>query len=190
VPVPSIEQVAAAVERELGLTVHQIRRQTRWRPTWFVHGTRDGQRHDIVVRGDRVDTSVYPLTHELAFHSILADHGIPVPKIYGYSDELHAIYLELVPGKPDFEGVPESDRDRIVDEYLQAMVRVHRLPLEPFVQAGSFRAENPRQSGTAHRFRLAALWRAKKTRPVHRVLSGLAAASSTGKQRTRGSCSV
>jgi hypothetical protein len=34
-----------------------------------------------VIRGERVDTIVFPLRHEMAFHGILADHGIPVPAI-------------------------------------------------------------------------------------------------------------
>lgn len=138
--VPPPHEVAAAVERQLGMTVRDVRRQVRWRPTWFVHGERDGVPFDVVVRGDRVDALGFPLRHEFAFHSLLEEHGVPVPHLYGWCDELNAILMEFVPGRPDLAQVEESDRDRIVDEYLQAMVAVHQLPVEPFVAAGITRA--------------------------------------------------
>jgi len=59
--IPSVAEVAGATARHLGMKITEVRRQTRWRPTWFVHGERDGVPFDVVVRGARVDTEVFPL---------------------------------------------------------------------------------------------------------------------------------
>ena len=123
------------LERQLHMTVLSVERQSRWRPTWFVKGERNGALFDVVVRGDRGDALGFPLRHEFAFHSLLEDAGIPVARLYGWCDELNAILMEFVPGRPDFVDVDEVDRDRIVDEYLQVLVRVHELPVQPFVDA-------------------------------------------------------
>jgi aminoglycoside phosphotransferase (APT) family kinase protein len=119
----------------------------------------------VVVRGERVDTQVFPLQHEVAFHRILAEHGIPVPGIHGWLDDVNAVVLEHVPGRPDFEGVSVDERDRIVDEYLQVLARVHALRVEPFVAAGILhpaRAEDAAMAGHRH---VEGLWRAKKRYP-------------------------
>ena len=136
------EEVTVALERQLGMTVLEVRRQVRWRPTWFVTGERDGAPFDVVVRGDRVDALGFPLRHEYEFHTLLEAHGIPVPHLYGWCDELNAVLMEFVPGRPDFADVESVDRDRIVDEYLQAMAAVHALPIEPFLDAGITRGSN------------------------------------------------
>jgi aminoglycoside phosphotransferase (APT) family kinase protein len=161
--VASTAQVAAVLERQLGMTVQEVDRQVRWRPTWFVTGERDGAPFQVVVRGDRVDALGFPLRHEFAFHTILEQAGIPVPHVYDWCAELDAMLIEFVPGRPDFEGVADADRDRIVDEYLQAMVAVHALPIEPFVDAGITRATD--RSGMVSMKIQEQQWRAAKDWP-------------------------
>lgn len=163
--VATTADVKAVVERAMNVRVKNVRRQTRWRPTWFVDAERDGQPLDICVRGERVDTCVFPLTHEMAFHRLLQDHGIPVPKIYRWLDGLGAVAMEMVPGKPDFAGVAEVERDAIVDEYLQVMARIHALPLQPFIDAGIFHAPAPAESGAAPHWHMEAIFRRAKKRP-------------------------
>jgi aminoglycoside phosphotransferase (APT) family kinase protein len=163
--VTTVEQVADVLRRELGLDVLSVRRQTRWRPTWFVEAEQDGQRRDLVVRGERVDTRVFPLTHEMAFHRILQDNGIPVPALHRWIDELDAVVMDLVPGRPDFAGVPEAERDVVVDEYLQVLDRIHRLPIGPFVEAGILRAATPEESGVVGHWHMEKIFRAAKRRP-------------------------
>src|ERR1700741_58581 len=116
--IPPVTEVADATARHLGMTVTEVRRQTRGRPTWFVHGERDGAPFDVVVRGARVDTEVFPLTHEMRFHRMLEERGTPVASPYGWSEELGAVALEMVPGQSGFDGVPTEQRDSVVDEYL------------------------------------------------------------------------
>lgn len=164
-PVASIEQVAAALQRHLGITATEIRRQTRWRPTWFVEGERNGLGCNVVVRGERVDTQAFPLRHEVTFHRILEAEGIPVPHVLGFIDELDAVVLAQVPGKPDFDGVDPADRDVVVDEYLQVLARIHRLDLAPFIEAGIMRARTPEESGVVGHWHMEKIFRAAKRRP-------------------------
>ncbi|MBV9842336.1 MAG: phosphotransferase [Sphingomonadaceae bacterium] len=165
--VVSNEQVAALVERNMpGLRVTGVRRQQRWRPAWFVDAERDGLDTKLMIRGERVDTVAFPLRHEITFHKILQDHGIPVPKIYGWIDEIEAAICEQVPGTTDLSMLDAVSRDRVVDEYLQTLVNVHKLPIEPFADAGILRADRPEESGTVGHFKvMEARWRAKKIAP-------------------------
>jgi aminoglycoside phosphotransferase (APT) family kinase protein len=163
--IATVEEVARQLERHLGVTVRKVTRQTRWRPTWFVDAERDGAPLPLVVRADRVDTQVFPLQHEVAFHRVLQEHGIPVPGIHAWIDELGAVVLDLVPGKPDFGDVPDEQRDVVVDEYLQVLARIHALPIEPFVTAGVTRAKTPAESAVVAHWHLERLWRARKRHP-------------------------
>ena len=52
--VPTAEAVSNSVERHLGVEVHAIERQPRWRPCWFVDAERNGEPLRIVVRGERI----------------------------------------------------------------------------------------------------------------------------------------
>jgi aminoglycoside phosphotransferase (APT) family kinase protein len=163
--IASIGHVAKVLERQMGLRQINVRRQTRWRPTWFVSAMRDGESIDLVVRGERVDTQIFPLRHEVKFHRLLEEHGIPVPKIHGWLDELDAVVLDKVPGRPDFSGVPDTERDAVVDQYLQTMVRIHQLPIKPFADAGIFRGATPAESSVAGHWHCERLFRTKKKWP-------------------------
>ena len=163
--VPTLEGVATSLRQNLGIAVTSINRQTRWRPCWFVVGERDGEGIDIVVRGDRIETSVQPLAREFAFHQLLEHNGIAVPKILGRLDDIGAFAMERVPGRPDFAGVSDADRDTVVEEYLQQLTRLHALDVGPFVEAGMMRASTPEGSGVLMHFELERLWRLRKRRP-------------------------
>jgi aminoglycoside phosphotransferase (APT) family kinase protein len=163
--VPTLQGVANSLRQNLGIAVASINRQTRWRPCWFVAGERDGVAIDIVVRGDRIETSVQPLAREFAFHHLLERNGIAVPRILGRLDDIDAFAMERVPGRPDFDGVPDADRDTVVDEYLQQLTRLHALDVGPFVEAGMMRANTPEESGVLMHFELERQWRLRKRRP-------------------------
>lgn len=163
--VPEPREVAESLRRNLGMTVTSISRQTRWRPCWFVQAQRDGEAVAVVVRGDRIETSVQPLRREVAFHRLLEANGIAVPAVYGWLDDIGAVAMELVAGRPDFHGVPEAERDTVVDEYLQQLAHLHALDIAPFVEAGMLRAARPEDSGTLMHFELERLWRGRKRHP-------------------------
>jgi aminoglycoside phosphotransferase (APT) family kinase protein len=163
--IPSVAQVAGATARHLGMTITEVRRQTRWRPTWFVRGERDGAPFDVVVRGARVDTEVFPLRHEMTFHRMLEVQGIPVARHHGWIEDLGAVVMEMVGGKPDFEGVPTGQRDAVVDEYLHVLARLHALDPAPFLEAGIARPPAPEQSGIWPHAHLEQRWRSRKRHP-------------------------
>ena len=93
------------------------------------------------------------------------DLGIPVPKVYGWIDDVRAFVMDTVPGRPDFNGVGDEERDTVVDEYVQALARLHQLDIGPFVEAGIERAARPEDSGLVGMARFEAVYRRQKHRP-------------------------
>lgn len=137
--VPSTTRAAQIVEQHVGGRVVDISRQQRWRPTWFVDVDRDGELVPLVLRGDRTDSQAFPLRHELTFHTLMEERGFPVPHLLGYIETpgcIDAILMERVRGVPHFAGCSDDDRDVVVDEYLQQLVRLHQTDPAPFIDAG------------------------------------------------------
>lgn len=164
-PIPTVREVAEVVGHKFGVVVTDVKRQTRWRPTWFVTATRDGKDHSMVIRGDRVDSAVFPLRHEWQFHSLLEHNGIAVAKLHGYVDEIDAVAMEMLPGRPDFHDVSDSERDVIVDEYLKLLVAVHSLDPQQFADAGILRAARPEESAMVAHEHMERIFRSRKTAP-------------------------
>lgn len=160
------ETIVDWVTHNMGGTVQEIRRQPRWRPVWFVDLDRDGAVQHLCVRGNRSDVElVFPLEHEMRFQALLFDHGIPVPEVHGWIDGVDAFVMDVVPGRPDFDGVDDAQRDTVVDEYVQALARIHQLDIGPFVEAGIERAARPEDSGLLGMARFEAIYRRQKHRP-------------------------
>ena len=160
------QAVVEWLTENLGGMVTSFTRQSRWRPVWFADMERDGEKSRVCVRGDRTDTALtWDLSHEMRFQKVLEEQGIRVPKVYGWIDNPVAFVQEAVPGRPDFADSSDEDRDRIVDEYLQEMVRVHSLPLQPFVDANIDRAPTPEGSSVLGMQRMTAIFRRQKAGP-------------------------
>jgi aminoglycoside phosphotransferase (APT) family kinase protein len=155
------------VERELGGKVRRIERQARWRPVWWVSLEQNHEMLELCVRGDRIDSpSAFPLEHEMVFQSILQDNGIPVARVHGWCDQPRAIVMDRVPGRDNFEGVPDDERRRAMEDYIDVLVRMHLLDVRQFSDAGIVRATQPEESdqiGLQH-FEQAA-YRGMKKRP-------------------------
>jgi aminoglycoside phosphotransferase (APT) family kinase protein len=159
-------RVVAWLESSLDATVVSWARQPRWRPMWFVDLDRRGTPERVVVRGERSDTPlVFPLEHEMLFQRLLDEHGIPVPRVYGWCDQPRAYAMAVVPGKPDFAGVPADQRATIVDEYVQTMARMHQLPIDRFVEAGVIRGPSPSDAAYVGARRFEHVYRSTKVRP-------------------------
>ena len=158
--------IVAWIESELGGSVVHIARQARWRPVWFVDVERDGERLELVVRGDRTDMElVFPLDHEMRLQALMGEHGIPVPRVHGWIDEPRSYVMDRVGGRNDFEGSTPEQRDAVVDDYLQILARLHALPIEPFVAGGVLRAPSPAESGTYGLSRYERIWRSHTQMP-------------------------
>ncbi len=160
-------RVLAWVESLLDARVVSWERQPRWRPMWFVDIERSGGSVErVVVRGERTDTPlVFPLEHEMLFQRLLDEHGIPVPQVFGWSDEPRAYAMAAVPGKPNFDGTPPDQRATIVDEYVQTMARMHQLPIDKFVAADVIRGTSPSDAAHVGIRRFERVFRSTKVRP-------------------------
>ena len=133
---------------------------------WFVDVDHDGATERIVVPGQRADVPMsFPLDHEMRFQTVLEEHAIPVPKVYGWLDDPVADAMEAVPGRPDFAGVAAEDRDTVVDEYLHALSAVHALPIELFIEAGIIRGKSPADAAHVGTRQFERVYRQMKVRP-------------------------
>ncbi len=159
-------RVVAWLEKHVGGEVVEIRRQPRWRPVWFADVDRGSDRLELCVRGDRIDADIgFPLDHEMRFQQLLEEHGIPVAHVYGWCDEPRAYVMDRVPGQPGFEGTPDAERSSVMEDYVQILVRLHRLDPEPFARAGILRAAHPSESGSVGMQRYEEFYRRGKKRP-------------------------
>lgn len=136
------------LESAVGGRVLRIERQPRWRPAWWVDLERDGERLELMLRGDRTDVpGVFPLEHEMKLQQLLDAHGIPVAKVFGWCDDPRAFAIARVPGENHFEGVSDLERDAVMDDYMSILARIHSLDPRPFIEAGIAQASTPRESG-------------------------------------------
>ena len=146
--------VIAWVERKFGGKVVACTRQARWRPLYFVDVEASGKVHELVVRGDRIDVPcVFPLEHEMLMQDQMHNGGIAVPAVHGWIDNPRCYVMDRVPGIPGFDGATEEQRQAVMRDYMKLLAELHRLPVEPFKQAGAFHAgpgENPAEIGALH----------------------------------------
>jgi aminoglycoside phosphotransferase (APT) family kinase protein len=154
------------VHEHLSGTVVAIDRQARWRPVWWIDVERDGELLELCVRGERVDIpGVWPLRHEMAVQSLMHDAGVRVPRVYGWCEEPRAFVMDRASGQPDFAGVGDDARDRVMDDYMEILAHLHGLDVEPFATAGITRAATPAESGRIGMSFYERAYRATKRRP-------------------------
>jgi len=166
--VPDLATAEAIVAHATKGKVVAIQRQARWRPTWFVDVECDGELRSFVLRGDRVDSEAFPLRHEYTFHRLLEERDIPVPTLFDYIETpgfVDAILMERVAGKPDFDDVSETDRDVIVDEYIQQLARLHQMDVGPFYDAGIMGPAPGEDAGMVGHRHMESNYRARKNHP-------------------------
>jgi len=133
------QRVRAWTEALLGARVVRCERQPRWRPAWFMTAERSGETLDLYFRGDRGLQSggAYALEHEMRCLQVLAEAGIPVPRIHGFCEAPRGILMERVPGRSDLStATTQSERDAVQDDYMSILARIHALDVAPFEAAG------------------------------------------------------
>jgi aminoglycoside phosphotransferase (APT) family kinase protein len=161
-------RITAWLERDLGGKVVRIERQARWRPAWWVDLERDGELLELCVRGDRIDSpSAFSLDHERIFQTLLSERGIRVPAVHGHHDADPKAYVtDRVPGRDNFDDSSEEDRRSAMEDYVDILLEMHKLDVQPFAEAGIVRAERPEES---HRIGLSRFvqraYRHEKKRP-------------------------
>jgi aminoglycoside phosphotransferase (APT) family kinase protein len=158
--------VAKWLEDTLGGRVISLQRQSRWRPVWMVDLEHDNEVLPLMVRGDRTDTEyTWSLEHEMRFQRVMHEQGIRTPKVYGWIDNPAAFVTQRYSGQADFTAVGSVDRDKIVDEYVQELVRFHAIDVRHFADAGIDRAASPNDSGALGFDRMVAMFRRQKNHP-------------------------
>lgn len=133
------EKLRARVEALLDGRVVTMERQVRWRPSWFADVETAAGMKKVYVRGDRQsDVVPFPeLKREADILRVLGEQGIPAPEIYGMCDDPVAIIMEASPGTRDvINARSDEERRSVARQYIEALVKMHRLPLAPFEEIG------------------------------------------------------
>ncbi len=165
-PLTNVETALTAwIERHVGRVV-RLEPQPRWRAAWIVDAERDGQIVPLYVKGAREMHTMTPLRLEGAALRILNENGIKSPYQYGYCEEADAIVMERLEGESRLENIADIGvRDRVADQYVQAMVRFHALDPALFVAAGFTMPTDPRELRLAQFNRVEAMYLARKNTP-------------------------
>lgn len=155
------------VESNLG-PITSIERQGRWRPAWYIDTVADGVEIKLYVRGDRgkgVDTQPQPLSFEYKVLQLFADSGLRVPHLYGFIEEIPAIVMERLPGRPDLRtAANDADRDAVTSQFIDQMVLMHRVDPDRMEAAGAPRPADGAALALAHYRRMEPLYLATKNR--------------------------
>ena len=89
------------IEQNVG-PVRRITRQGRWRPAWYVEAEDDGRPLELYVRGGRGGRfPPLPPSFEAELLGVFAEAGVKVPRVYGFIDEVPAIVMEKLAGRPN-----------------------------------------------------------------------------------------
>ncbi|MDB5700836.1 MAG: aminoglycoside phosphotransferase [Sphingomonadales bacterium] len=139
-----VARIRAFVEKVTGGRITKLDRQVRWRPAWFADVEKDGVTTALHLRGDRTgDVAIFPdLKREADIIEILYNHGVPVPKVYGYCVDPPCIVMDALPGTRDMaDAADDATRMAIGRDYMAAVALMHSLPLDDFVAAGMDRPE-------------------------------------------------
>jgi aminoglycoside phosphotransferase (APT) family kinase protein len=102
------------VAEHLGASVTTITRQASWRAAWLVDAERDGIPLPLMVRGRRSEDipMQFPLRHEMTLQQTMGQHGISVPTVYGWIDDLPAYVMARVDGQPASTACPPTSATR------------------------------------------------------------------------------
>jgi aminoglycoside phosphotransferase (APT) family kinase protein len=146
-------RLKAQIERLVGGRVISLERQPRWRKAWYAVVESNGSAIPIYVRGDKqIDAEPYPgLDREAAILRLFRDNGLPVPRVYGMTDNPIGIVMERVPGTREVgHAVDDDERRRIAEQYIAVLARMHSLDTAPFVAAGVALPRGPEETALSY----------------------------------------
>jgi aminoglycoside phosphotransferase (APT) family kinase protein len=141
------------IERLVGGRVTSLERQPRWRKAWFAVVERDAHIVPIYVRGDKqIDAEPYPgLDREAAILRLFGANDLPVPRVYGMTQNPIGIVMDRVPGTRAVEhAVDDAERRSIAEQYIAVLARMHGLDTAPFVAAGVALPQGPEETALAY----------------------------------------
>jgi aminoglycoside phosphotransferase (APT) family kinase protein len=145
-------RVVAWIEKEIG-PVLAITRQGRWRPAWFVDAEKNGAPMPLYVRGGRGAKNFppMPLAYEADVLKLFAKHGVRVPHVHGVIEDIPAIVMDRLPGRPNI-ATAENDhqRARLRLELAEQMRKIHEIDPAHLVALGAATSEDPREVSLLH----------------------------------------
>jgi aminoglycoside phosphotransferase (APT) family kinase protein len=153
------------IERLVGGRVISLERQPRWRKAWYAVVEREGASIPIYVRGDKqIDAEPYPgLGREAAILNLFRLNGLPVPRVYGMTEDPIGIVMDRVPGTRDVaEAVGDHERRSVAEQYIEVLARMHHLDTAPFVAAGMAHPQGPTETALSYLNANVALYRRTK----------------------------
>lgn len=161
--------IAQWIDANLGGSVTHMEKLPRWRPSWNVEfvPAGGGASLRLHVRGERgAGLETQPLAMEMRILQVLAENGIPVPKVYGWCGEPRAIVMDNVPGEP-YQGGADSNPAmlKLVEDYVAILADIHRLDIAPFVNAGLESSASEEDSALAYLHMAEKTWLANRTGP-------------------------
>jgi hypothetical protein len=156
------------VEKTLGARIVSFERQARWRPAFFLELDRDGERLSIYLRGERgeLDHGAYPLEHESRVLQVLESEGLPVPHVYGFCEDPHAILMDRSPGRANLATAEsEAERVAVLDHYMDLLADMHSIDPARFEEIGIERPRGADALGLCDMARWEKNFRDAKNRP-------------------------
>jgi aminoglycoside phosphotransferase (APT) family kinase protein len=162
------------IESRIGGRVGRIERQGRWRPAWHVDVVQNGAIRPLYVRGERMEQHRYSLAREYQIHRLLEEGGVRTAHVHGYIDDLPAIVMDRVPGRPDLRTADnDADREAIRVQFVEQMALMHGLDVAPFRALGMHAPDTPRDVTLSFFDGVHPIYRARKTRPDPALEFGL-----------------
>jgi len=133
------------IEREIG-PVLSLEREGRWRPAWFAKAQSPTGIKRLYVRGARGGRwPARPLSYEARVHKVFEEQGIKVPHLYGYIQEVPALVMDRVPGRPNLStAASAADRQRLREQLADQMRLIHEIDPMLIVDAGAVMPTDPK----------------------------------------------
>jgi aminoglycoside phosphotransferase (APT) family kinase protein len=146
-------RLAPQIESLVGGRIVSLERQPRWRKAWYAAVEREGVRVPIYIRGDKqIDAEPYPgLDREAAILGLFRANNLPVPRVYGMTENPIGIVMDRVPGTRDVDhAADDMERRRVAEQYIEVLARMHSLDTAPFVAAGMAHPKGPADTALSY----------------------------------------
>jgi aminoglycoside phosphotransferase (APT) family kinase protein len=146
-------RLAPQIERLVGGRIVSLERQPRWRKAWYAVVDRDGVGVPIYIRGDKqIDAEPYPgLGREAAILGLFRANDLPVPRVYGMTEDPIGIVMDRVPGTRDVDqAADDAERRSVAEQYIAVLARMHSLDTAPFVAAGMVQPKGPADTALSY----------------------------------------
>lgn len=113
--------------------VLSFERQHRWRPAWFVEAHRAGRSVRLYARGNREGFGFMDVSREAAILKVLEANSVPVPHVHAEIGGGAVVVMDWLSGESNLGTVQNPrDVDAVMDDYVDALVAVHRIEPDVF----------------------------------------------------------